>query len=351
MLHGTSLLGKFLEAQYAMNGKMNTISLDTIQQKEIDWVKNNFSLKSLTIHMLPYEGYVPAQDIIQFHEELYESGEVEVVFTCIQAVYNRLLEKNIPCYRIIPTDLNILAMLRYLKTRAESNWYRKSQLAIVGVEVLNTDEEQQFSFKRKHQELELQRILLKYAEELQGSFVQTGDSHFYIYTTRGEIEGRSWPINVLDDALLHTKLPVRLVIGFGVTALDAEKHVRIALQYARKHKDLVIIIVNENQEVTEVFESSEVVTYQQRQSSYWKDKLHNANVSPAVASKIVSMALHYKKTMLTAQDVANWLHSTERNARRILNELEKLGIVTICGEEQSGARGRPRKVYELQREI
>ncbi|KHF39158.1 hypothetical protein [Halalkalibacter okhensis] len=352
ILHGTSLLGKFLEAQFALGGKMKSISLDTIQQKEIDWVKANFSLDDLTIHMFPYEGYVPAQDIIHFHEELYESGEVEVVFTCIQAVYNQLIEKNIPCYRIIPLDISIQETLRYLKTRAESHWYRKAQLAMVGIEILHTTSdynEQQFSYKRKHQELELKRILLDYAEELQGSFVQSGDSHFYIYTTRGEIESRAWPIQVLDDALLLTKLPVRLVIGFGVTALDTEKHVRVAFQHARKHDDLVIIIVNENQEVTEVFESNEVITYQQRNSSsFWKERLQDSNISPAVASKIVSMARHYKKEMLTTQDVASWLHGTERNARRILTELEKVGVVQVCGEEQSGGRGRPRKVYELQ---
>jgi DNA-binding PadR family transcriptional regulator len=43
-----------------------------------------------------------------------------------------------------------------------------------------------------------------------------------------------------------------------------------------------------------------------------------------------------------------WLKGTERNARRILSEMERLGLVKVSGEEQSGNRGRPKKIYELQ---
>ncbi|WLR47348.1 hypothetical protein LC065_17810 [Halobacillus litoralis] len=44
------------------------------------------------------------------------------------------------------------------------------------------------------------------------------------------------------------------------------------------------------------------------------------------------------------------MKSTERNGRRILAELERVRIVEQAGEQQSGERGRPRKVFRFLKE-
>ncbi|MCE7792778.1 hypothetical protein K8O68_10160 [Salipaludibacillus sp. CUR1] len=350
-LHGSSLLGKLLEAQYHKPEKMTAVSLDTIHTGEIDWVKSTYNLDSLNVQTFPYSGYKPAEDIVEFHRNKYHSGESEIAFTCIRSVYQQLKSEGIPVYRITVTAVTTQVTLELLKERGNADWYRKSQIAIVGLEVFeanNESEGQLYSYKRKHQELELKRLLLDYTEELKGSLVQMGDGLFFIYTTRGEIETHPWPFYLLESARLQAKLTIRLGVGYGLTSLEAEQHVRLAFRDARKHEKPVIIKVDENKQITEVFHTDKSFTYNQRRlNEQWKTKLGTRNLSPAVVSKLASFLKHYKKNRVTSQEVSQWLANSERNARRILHELEEAGLATIVGEEQSGGRGRPRKIYEL----
>jgi hypothetical protein len=351
-LNGNSLYKTLLEAQVHEQKLLKKVSLDTIQEKEIEAIQN--SIQSLKVSTFPYTGYLPADDIVHFHVELFNKGEIDVAVTCIQAVYARLKELGIPCYRVTPDVPSIQLMLQFLKERGESAWYKKAQTAILGIEVFHPSDvpqEQFYSYKMKHQELELKRLLLDYAEVIRGSFVQIGDGHFFIYSTRGEVELHLHDnslLKLMEESKLHSKLQVRIGLGYGLTALEAEQNVRLAFQYARKHDTPVIILINEDKQVIEQSRSLETISYNGRVwGEQWETRLKDANISPAVVSKIQSLAHHYKKTRITSQELAVWLKGTERNARRILSEMERLELVKVSGEEQSGHRGRPKKIFEF----
>ncbi|PLR82527.1 hypothetical protein CVD25_14390 [Bacillus canaveralius] len=349
-LNGNSLYKTLLEAQIKEQKIFKRISLDTIQEHEIEAIHD--SISPLEILPFPYTGYMPAQDIIDYHVNLYRKGEVDIAITCIQTVYASLNNLAIPCYRVIPDIPSIRLILQILKERGESFWYRKAQIAILGIEMFQSSSEEQFySYKMKHQELELKRILLTYAELINGSFVQIGDEDFFIYTTRGELELQLKDhslINLIKESHLHSRLNIRIGIGYGITALEAEQNARKAIQYARNQENPAVVLVDEDKKVTENVSMEQQLSYYVRQQgSDWEEKLKDAHISPTVISRIQSLSYHYKKNHITSQELAQWLKSTERNARRILSELERLKLVRICGEEQSGQKGRPRKIYEL----
>lgn len=351
-LNGNSLYKTLLEAQLKEQKIFKRISLDTIQEKEVRTIQD--SIQPIKVSTFPYSGYMPADEIIQFHMDLYKRKEIDIAVTCLQAVFVRLKELGIPCYRVTPDVPSIQLMLQFLKERGASYWYKKAQTAILGIEVLHPSslsEEHFFSYKMKHRELELKRLLLDYAELIRGSFVQIGDGHYYIYTTRGEMELHLEDdslLRLMEEAKIHSKLEVRIGLGYGLTAHEAEQNVRLAFQYARKQHKPVIILINEDKQVIERFKSVEAISYSGRVwGEEWESRLKDANISPAIVSKIQSLALHYKKTHITSQELSGWLKGTERNARRILTEMEKLKLVKVSGEEQSGQRGRPKKIYEI----
>ncbi|KMJ58345.1 hypothetical protein AB685_10615 [Bacillus sp. LL01] len=353
-LYGSSFLGTLLEAQMKEKKIFENISIDTIKQSRIDMNRDFFSLQAINFHSYAYDGFVPTGDLVKYHQELYEEGKIEVAFTCIQSVSVKLKEMGIPCYRIIPSDLAILSTLEVLIERAHSLRYRKSQIAILGVEVIHTAtslEEMHYSHKMKIKELELRRLMLRFAEEVNGSFVQFGDGLFLLFTTRGElelhIEGDSL-LQLIEDINMQSNLKVRLGLGFGETVLAAEENVRQAFHHAREKKTSSLVCVNEDRDVTEFFNTKDKLSFQSRSlGQEWEAKLKDVNISPTIVSKIKSLAQYYQKDVITSQDLASWLKSTERNARRILTELERSGLVRVSGEEQSGHRGRPRKIYTL----
>ncbi|WP_338021755.1 hypothetical protein [Bacillus pakistanensis] len=351
-LHGSSFFGALLEAQMKENTILKTISLDTISREEIENAVQFHAFEQLSISSYPYEGYRNADELVDFHRSLYEKGEVEVAITCIQTVQSRLLDLGIPCYRVVPTNLSIRMILQFLLERAHSRKYRKSQIAIVGIEVIYSThkDESLFSFKMKHQELDLKRYLLDIAQQMNGSMVQLGDGLFFVYTTRGELDLHEKVFSTLiQEVKAHTNLDIRVGLGFGVTVLEAEHHVRLAFQHARKHDSSIVVSVSEDKKITETLNSNESITFSlQDWGQDWEEKFKEASISTKMVSKIMSLSRHYDKESITSQDLSRWLNGTERNGRRILNEMERLGVVRICGEEQSGGRGRPRKLYRFE---
>ncbi|MGR3762747.1 hypothetical protein [Rossellomorea sp. NS-SX7] len=354
-LHGSSFFGALLEAQLKEQTLLKKISIDTISKSEIENAVQFHAFEGLSISSYPYEGYRQADELVDYHRELYERGEIEAAITCIQSVQNRLNEEGIPCYRVVPTNLSIRMILQYLSERAQSSKYRKSQIAIVGIEVNYSSQsldESHYSFKMKHQELDLKRNLLDIAQQVNGSMVQLGDGLFFVYTTRGELdlhEKESIFSTLAHDIKLHADLDIRVGLGFGVTVLEAEHHVRLAFRHARKHESPIVVSVDEDQSVTEVLPTNETITYSLHNGGEeWQEKFKDASVSSAMVSKILSLSRHYGKEEMTSQDLSRWLKSTERNGRRILTELERIGIVRISGEEQRSSRGRPRKMYRFQ---
>ncbi|MBO8176074.1 MAG: hypothetical protein H0Z31_01305 [Bacillus sp. (in: Bacteria)] len=352
-LHGSSLLSTLLE-MFVKEGKIvHRVSLDTIQEDEIEKAKNAFSLHELTFYTISYSGYMPAEDIIQFHKNLYENNQIDVAITCISSVYHALKKLRIPVYRVIQSELAVQRSLGFIKERGQTSWYRKSQLVMIGIEIIYPSQASMghpFSFKLKHQELELKRVLLDFVEEISGSIVQVGDGLHYIYTTRGELERFTKQrsiYSIVDEIFVNSKLPVRIGIGYGLTVLEAEEHVRMAIEQVRKQEDSGVVIINEDKKVIELLEDEQHISYiQRKQGSEWEKLFKDAGISSSLAAKIESLSHHYGQTAITSHDLARWLKSTERNARRILAEMERIGLAKVTGEESVG-RGRPRKIYQL----
>jgi hypothetical protein len=352
-LNGSSLLGTLLEAFVKEDRILYNLSIDTIQEEEVEKARHSFHLSELTIYSNSYFGYVPAEEIIKSHQELYENGKIDAVITCINAVYVALKGMGIPTYRVVQSELAVHRALGYIKEKGQTSWYRKSQLVVMGVELIyskTSTEEYQFSFKQKHQELELKRVLLDLAEEINGSIVQIGDGLHFIYSTRGEMDLYTRNKNlhsIIEEIRINSRLNIRIGLGYGLTVLEAEQNVRIAFEHARTYKEPVVVIINEDKEVVVQLEENDQVSYATRNhGEEWEHLFRDASISATLVSKIESLANHYGQSTITSQDLSRWLKSTERNARRILAEMERIGIAKVSGEE-SGQRGRPRKIYEI----
>ncbi|RDU38179.1 hypothetical protein DRW41_01005 [Neobacillus piezotolerans] len=353
-LYGASLLGKVVEANLEMDKVLKVISLDTIQEEELDTTKRFFSLQDLKVFSYSYPDYRPNEEIIRFHQQLYEEGKSEVAFTCLRGVYDSLIKLGIPCYRIFPSQLSIYFALRILKERGESSLYQRSQLALLGIEMIQAETNDEFfnSYEHKHKELNLKSLLIEIAERVNGSFVQIGDGLYFIYTTRGEIEikiDKKDLYHLIDTVYSRTNFKLRIGLGYGITALQAEENVQAAFRHARKRQDPAIVQVDENRQVTEFISDKDDLTicFQNWTSDGWAEKLRKSNISPSSLSKIQALSNFYKKMEVNSHDVAVWLGSSERNARRILLEMETLGLAKSKTVRLDDSKGRPRKVYRL----
>lgn len=348
-LHGSSLLGTLLEVLHT-HEQPYLFTLDTIDTEEMEEVIEAHGLKKISFQSYPYMGYKSAEEIIAFHRSAYEENPETIALTCIRAVYNELQELGQPVYRITASRFDIKETLKYLRERTSATWYRNHQLAIAGVEIREavTSPEEYYSFRRKHKELELKRLLLQYTEEVKGSLMQMGDGMYFIFSTRGEVESHPLPFSLMEEARVQTKLAVRIALGYGKSVMEAEEHVHQALRQVRQSAGTLIVTVNENNESTEHFNEEDSLSYAaQRKSTDWYAAKVKGKISPGVVAKIFSYAAYHQQQEVTSRDIAKWLTSSERNARRILHELEKAELAEVVGEEQEVRRGRPRRMFSL----
>lgn len=352
LLHGSSLLGTMLDAFMQEGAVLSSISVDSVARQEVLKMLKDFDLEKMKIYTAPELGYIPSEELINYHENLYRSGHIQAALTCVHAVYKGLKERGVPVYRISVSELAAHRAISVIKERSLSDMYRMKQLAMIGVEIIypSLSQQRKTPFKIERQELAVNRVLIDFAEKVKGSKVGMGNGIYFIYTTRGELElyNKFHHLEeVKEEIFTNSKFQVRIGIGYGRTVTESEQNVRLALDYAREKENGVVINIDEGGTVTEINSSGERLRYSRRSSeSKWQEALKGAAISQTVIARIESLSRHYAKDELTALELSQWMNSTERNARRILTELEGIGLAEVAGEE-SGRRGRPRKLYRL----
>lgn len=351
-LHGSSFFGTLLEANLKLGKVIKTISLDTIGEKELDEIKDSYAIRTIKIYRMPSKRYLSVPDIVQFHETLFKEKKIEVALTCISSVYEALKKRNVPVFRVNQSEYSISSALKYLRERAYAKYYERKQFAIFGIKVNDDDQLKRpiNSFHYMRKEVELYRFLIDFVEKINGTLLSAGKGLFYIYTTKGDLE--LFQVNhsfaqFITDMENVSDLSVKIGIGYGNTVLEAKDHLLLALNIADEDKQAAVVVIDEMKNLTKYRSNDEHLQYQLRNPfDKWGDKLERVSFSRNILAKIESLTHYYQITEVTSKVLSNWLNITERYARRILKELEEIGLAEKIGEESSG-RGRPKIIYKL----
>jgi len=348
-MNGSTFFGTLLEAQLEGNTIYKNISMDTITDQEVEKILSYYKLDAITYYNFSFEGYEHTKKQVAFHQKLYEQSKTQLAVTYVRETYSALKELGIPVYRVIPSYLSIEQSFQLLIERARSHRYKKAQMAVIGCKVeFNTSEALYYSFKTKYKELELRRSLLHVTEQINGSLMQMGDGLFFIFTTRGEIDCQFEAdlFALIEDVKMQENIQLTISVGFGETVSQAEQNVRNGFHHQTDGGKVSITMVDEDQRITVRNPDRNSISFKTKEmGDTWKSKIQDSGVSPGMVSKMIAYSKQYNRSEFTSNDVSRWLKSTERNGRRIINLLEKAGIIEQCGEIQSGIRGRPRKVF------
>lgn len=232
-----------------------------------------------------------------------------------------------------------------------ANRFKQSQIAIIGCSVnfqLNGRENLYSNYKWKQEELDIKKDLLSLAEKVNGSFVSLGNGFYVIYTNRGEIDRNIEKYIIQLNQKINEFHPfkLRFSIGFGENANQAEQHVHLGLKHNQEEYSVVIVDESQNISILEENEMHHPVQYSTKSTGKeWEQKIKNLGISVSAMTKIIAMVNHYHRSEFSSKDLMGWLSTSDRNARRILQQLEKGGIIKQCGEIQTGDRGRPMKLY------
>ncbi|MFB0841592.1 hypothetical protein [Paenibacillus oleatilyticus] len=353
-LNGSSLTKVLLEIVYRDRLQLGRVSFDTILPEHFYETCAESDLAYDTIPLLSYTGFKPTEELVAFHSGLFAQGNVDACATCLSRVYEELKSQGIPVYRITPNRMTIRTMLHLASTAGETMHFKKSQIAVMFIDIEEPEKligQNKSSYDVRRLDLQLQETILGHVEALSGSFVALGNGKYIVFTTRGAFETAeesAHPSVLLEKIALLTDLKTNIGIGFGVTALAAERNAQIALQHAKKTGNFCAILVTDTGDIEGPLRQTGSINFNYRTEDIkTSELLKRAGVTITTYNKLLSVQKNLGQNSISAPDIAEWLGMTKRNARRILGDLEEHGLVELIGEEAPTSRGRPRKIFRV----
>lgn len=354
-LNGSSLTKVLLEITYRDGLQLERVSFDTILNTYFNETCAELGLPCERVRLLSYTGYTPTAELIDYHYSLYTQGDVDACATFLSSVYEQLTARGIPVYRITPDRMTIRNMLELARHEGETLHFKKSQIAVQLIEVNGIDKlvrENKSLNELRRLELKLQEPILDYVEALAGAVVSLGNGKHMIFSTRGSFE-ENWsfpPATLMEKIYIVADLPPSIGIGFGATALAAERNAQLALFHAQKLGGLNAILINDEGQIEGPLQKPESLTFHYRtEDKEISERLKKAGVTITTYNKMIAVQKNLGQNSISAGEIAELLGMTQRNARRILSELEQQGFAELIGEEVPTNRGRPRKIYRIVR--
>ncbi|MBM7632279.1 hypothetical protein [Geomicrobium sediminis] len=351
-LNGPSLMKAFFQVANDKAINLERASIDLLEKQEVYETYEDNQLSMKNVHLFEYEGYTPTEEIIRFHEQRYNSGEVTICFTCLQHVYDSLTKQNIPVHRLRPVRTHIRETIKLALEQRKTYESKQTQISVImfqfkTIDKLTNHNSITYDIHKLH--LRIQSILIDFAETIEGSFVTSGIGTYHIFSTRGSLD----QVDYKTSELLHqietiTDQRANIGIGYGNTALTAEEHARLGLDHANKHPSFQTFLVEEDKKIEAIHHDHTPLAYESRNvNQSLLEKLKQAGVNSATFSKLQSLQSHTDTKTLTTFFVSQRLKMTQRNASRILKSLVDQNLAKVVGEEAATAKGRPRQLFQI----
>ncbi|QED46822.1 helix-turn-helix domain-containing protein [Cytobacillus dafuensis] len=330
-----TIASSLLAALYHKKILLERISIDLFDAAIVSNVLTAVDIEATPMHVMDYEHFLRKDlydfnQLVSFHQSLWEKGEIDLAITSVHAVYNQLHHLGIPVMRMADPKTALIRGLENAKEKAE---YKKSKASQAAVGYI--------SIHSVHQRKKLE----SFAHAIHATVQEINDSLFALYCTRGDIEALN--SDVLQQLFTETE-ETAVGFGYGVSIKDANKNAMIALSFAEKDQEKdCCYILTESKELLGPFPHKKM---QQKLVNTHPDLYliaQKAKLSPANLSKMIEFAKNEQMHHFTSADLADYLQVTRRSAERMIKKLSDHGYIQIIGEEMTYQQGRPRALYKL----
>ncbi|TQK63732.1 hypothetical protein FB479_103602 [Brevibacillus sp. AG162] len=351
-INASVLTKVLLEMVYRDGFTLDRVSFDTVSEAHFRETLEELGMQCENPYLNPYQEFRLTAHLVDYHTRLIQEGKVDACVTGMLSVTEELKRRGIKVYRMGFTRLTFREIFKQILQEGETLHFKRSQIAVQLIEVTDIEKlvnEPANAYELRRLDLKLQELVLDYTESISGSFVAVGNSKFIIFSTRGSFEDNPefHPTILLEKIKLLTNSHASMGIGFGVTALSAERNAQLALGHAKNHRDAAILVDHDGSIEGPLRQTNSISYEYWTQDKEMSENLKKAGVSITTFNKIISVQKALGQKYISASMIAEWIGMTPRNARRILSDLAEHNIIELIGEETPTNRGRPRKIYRI----
>lgn len=332
-------------------GKLLRFSVDTIHKSVVVETLEELNVTNYELYVKKCDITISSNELSDYHYDLYSNGKTDFMITCLTSTYDKLKLERIPVFRIVPTIMAIREALRMVYLEAQNIISKKAQLCVGVMKILNFNNNNYNSseYEQRRMKLTATEQFINFCEGIKASMKFESDDEYIFYATRGAIENTTnyyQYMPVIKDITDQHLLKVCLGLGYGYTANEAEKNSRNALKYAINYNKNCCYVIMEDGKIRGPLQGGRIIEfYSGNQDSNVAILAEKTKLSAMTINRIFGVLESYGSNKITAFQVAEALNITNRSARRILNSFEKAGIAEVTGNDQPVGRGRPRKIY------
>lgn len=344
----------------------NSFSLDVLDSvnvyeifDEVGLDNENVFIKDLSNN--DYDGKPIYEEILQFHEDLWNEGKIEIAVTCISSVYKELKKKNIPVIRMIHPQKTIKDTLRQAMMLGSLEVSKKAQIVVGVVSIDNYQAHviDKGNYFAESNSLLLHQLLLDFSTEIDASLQQAGKNKFIIYGTKGSFElitNQYKDLSVLFKIKKLIDMKVNVGFGFGLTTKEAEGNAQIALHYSSESsEENCAYIMNADKSLLGPLTSSTTDKIQGIEEKFDLDYLIDISISSGINMKNVRKIVEFCKLRshkpFSATELAEYMQNSRRGAERFVKILLDSNHLNIVGEDRVSQVGRPTMLYQLTEKI
>jgi hypothetical protein len=344
-LSGSALYAALLRGVLQEGCDVAKVSIDSLPRREVLDAYTDLGVSSRGVHVRDYTGPDSLTEFVQFHEQLWRRGKTSAAVTSIRSVAQSLQALGISTLRTVPTRSTIRTALRTATLLGIGSRLEESQIAIAVVEVPDLTGDR-YGYGYEELKLRLHRVLLDEALRMDATVLYRDERSYYVIATLGPMlamtDGFREP-PFLDRVRDELGLAVRLGIGLGVTAREADTNAREALGRVGSSADRGFVVGHAGRMPLLAARG------RTRRSTPDDDNLKTlrriVDAMNALRDQNDTRAL-----VVDASTVASALGLTPRAAQRMLHALAHAGFAWPMPPTRTAGPGRPPRPYRLRTE-
>ena len=327
---------------------LDDFSIDAVEPHVMEDAFSERGISPQHVCYFPFDSF-EEQDHIQWHQDLWDRGEIKAILTGFVWVYHHFREKGYPVFYLSGSRFTTRDAFNRLMTRLELKEAHSAQIVVELIEMSPTGEGAGSYYSDRLRTCQSESAITEYCRKIQASFFRSGQSNYIIFANRGSVkreENYRW-LYKLQSQILKIGLHPSIGIGIGSTAYQSEIHAQKALSYVKSGKDGYIYMIDEEGALVGPLGNEQSISYDLISHDAEVEEIAwHAGMSSAYIAKLMALIQLRGSAVFDVAELADCLGITTRSAHRIVNKLRAAGYASIRGKETSAA-GRPKSLIEL----
>lgn len=330
--------------------QINRVSIDLVERELVNEIVDELGIEIEELYVMPYDSDKSENEYIKRHIELWENGKVDIIISAFGAIYNELKAKGLPIYRLNLTTPLIKSSIENLINKVKTNQIKANQIAIQILKIKNLKQNLISQYDDLIKKNTVERQLIEYVREVQGSIFQLGTDKYIIFSTRRTLEDKSVLsyFQKMIENFDSQGITIYSGIGFGNTGWNAEYNAKNALAMAEKALNATFYIIDENNKIKGPINGEDEVNYD---LYVYDEKINEVakeiGVSSTYLSKVLSIMEKKGEKNFSSDTLGHYLGITERSARRIIEKFINSGYAEVVTTTVNKGIGRPKKIVKI----